>query len=537
MNRVFLILYQKASNLLRIFLLDVTSLKFRSFARKTRLSTTNTNAPVVLIESPACRANLVGIRLFMKAYFEFHPVDFILYRVGPSGRFRKSIERLRFFCSIEKQFGFSKFIPILWSKHNTLYYEQFYKKNCGLRSAREFELFKYRGVLIGDLIYDEYLRRSKKKTIDFSDSHFLRIFHELTEYFHRFDEIFDEYDIEAVVVSNCVYHFAIPLRIACNRNLSAFQVTSETVYRMSKNRLHAYTEFLEYSPTPKNEEIPDFRSNLIEIKNRISRRFAGEVGVDMSYSTMSAFDKDNSSFTLKTNKSIKILIATHDFFDSPHSYGFNFYPDFYLWIDALGRISNETDYDWYLKTHPDPIGDSNQVLEDFINKYSNFHIIPPTTSHHNLISQGIDFVLTIFGTVGWEYPALGVPSINASSNNPHKSFSFSVTPRDCDDYESILKNLATFPKLEIREDDLEYFYYLHYFKKLKSYIYYDYDKYLEDIGGYAQSTTLKSALYFIEYSGPNRRGELEIINAIVRFLQSGDFRLDFEHFQRIGNGN
>lgn len=537
MNKVFLSLYQKVFNLLRIFLLDAASFKFRLFARKTRLNPTNTNAPVVLIESPACRANLVGIRLFMKAYSNFHPANFILYRVGPSGQFRKTVERLRFFFSIEKQFGISRFIPILWSKKSTLYYEQFYEEHCGLRSARDFELFKYRGILIGDLIYDEYLRRSKKKTIDFSDSHFLKIFYELTSYFHSFEEIFDEYAVEAVVVSNCVYHFAIPLRIACNRDLSAFQVTSETIYKLSKNRLHAYTEFLDYSNAPKDQEIPDFDSHLIEIKNRISRRFAGEVGVDMSYSTMSAFDTNNLDFTLKPNNRIKILIATHDFFDSPHSYGFNFYPDFYLWIDALGRISNETDYDWYLKTHPDPIGDSHQVLKDFATKYSNFQLIPSTTSHHNLISQGIDFVLTVFGTVGWEYPALGVPSINASSNNPHKSFSFSITPRDCDDYESILKNLATFPRLKIREDELEYFYYLHYFKKLKSYIYYDYDKYLEDIGGYAQSTTIKSALHFMDESGPNRREEPEIINAIVRFLQSGDFRLDFKHFEGISNGN
>ena len=138
---------------------------------------------------------------------------------------------------------------------------------------------------------------------------------------------------------------------------------------------------------------------------------------------------------------IKILVATHDFFDSPHSYGFNFYPDFYVWLETLGRISEKTNYKWYLKTHPDPIGDSDKVLIELEKRFPKFEVIPSDTSHHELIKNGINIALTVFGTIGWEYPALGIPTINASKNNPHSKFNFSITPNNRIEYEMILLNL------------------------------------------------------------------------------------------------
>ena len=57
---------------------------------------------------------------------------------------------------------------------------------------------------------------------------------------------------------------------------------------------------------------------------------------------------------LKKSNKIKILIATHSFVDSPHCFGNNFFTDHYDWLDSLGKISNEVDYDWYIKCHPNP---------------------------------------------------------------------------------------------------------------------------------------------------------------------------------------
>ena len=52
-------------------------------------------------------------------------------------------------------------------------------------------------------------------------------------------------------------------------------------------------------------------------------RFEGKIGVDMRYSTKSAYGKIKKKKTYKSIKKIKILIAAHCFSDSPHSYGYN----------------------------------------------------------------------------------------------------------------------------------------------------------------------------------------------------------------------
>ena len=74
----------------------------------------------------------------------------------------------------------------------------------------------------------------------------------------------------------------------------------------------------------------------------------------MRYSTKSAFVSSNSNnHALKVSNRFKVLIAVHDFFDNPHGYGGMFFTDYYEWLTFLVDLSKKTNYDWYIKTHPD----------------------------------------------------------------------------------------------------------------------------------------------------------------------------------------
>lgn len=118
-------------------------------------------------------------------------------------------------------------------------------------------------------------------TMQFNDEHFHRTFYELISYFNGYLDLFETYQVEAVVLSNYVYHFAIPMRIACQREIPAFQVTLETIYRLTKSRVHAYTEFLDYLISYKNS-LGTFIQDLPYVMGRIQRRFSGKVGVDIA---------------------------------------------------------------------------------------------------------------------------------------------------------------------------------------------------------------------------------------------------------------
>jgi hypothetical protein len=157
-----------------------------------------------------------------------------------------------------------------------------------------------------------------------------------------------------------------------------------------------------------------------------------------------------------------------------------------------------------------------------------FEELHSDTSHHEIIEAGLDFALTVYGTIAMEYPALGVPVINASRNNPHVGYSFSITPKNYTDYEQLIMNLEGY-KHEIDKSQIYEYYFMAHLFNPKSWIYHDYELYLSDVGGYVNSVSNKVYAEFLRNSD-NRRGVSEMKAAINNFIHSDDFRLSQHHF-------
>ena len=95
------------------------------------------------------------------------------------------------------------------------------------------------------------------------------------------------------------------------------------------------------------------------------------------------------------------------FLDNPHPYGIkNIFNDFYDWFDYLSNFAKKTEYDWYVKTHPDFKVETQDIVKRFLRKYNHIRLVPPSTSHHQLINEGINCVITVHGTISWEYAFL-----------------------------------------------------------------------------------------------------------------------------------
>lgn len=192
-----------------------------------------------------------------------------------------------------------------------------------------------------------------------------------------------------------------------------------------------------------------------------------------NYKTTSPFQKEKkiatNKFILKSNK-IKILVAAHCFFDSPHVYGKMFFQDFYDWMDYLGKISLKTDYEWYIKTHKNFFPQTRVVLGNFIKKYNKFKLLPANISHNQIIKEKIDLALTCYGTIGWEYPFLGVPVLLASKNHPFKNYNFCIKPKNFTEYDQILKSLnkkTIAQKKNIDKKEIYEYYFMNYLYKKK----------------------------------------------------------------------
>lgn len=398
-----------------------------------------------------------------------------------------------------------------------------------IHGTRDIEDLYVNGVWIGDLVYDTFLMTYRKPTIDLASPMFRKFMLESMELFVFWEDYLTRNDVRGINVSHCVYNLAMPLRLAVHRDIAVFQTNVTHLYRMNRKDLFAYNDFFHF---PKRfaalpEDVREAGLKLAEA--RIQRRFAGEVGVDMAYSTKSAYGAARHDTLLRESPRKKILIATHCFFDSPHSYGKNTFPDFYEWLEFLGEMSERTDYDWYMKTHPDFLPGTKEIIDGFIERYPKFTLLPSNASHMQIIEEGIDLTLTSYGTIAFEYAALEVPVINASMNNPHIAYDFNIHARDVEHYRELLENLD---KLEfsINKRSVYEYYFMRYLYNTEDLFFENYEKAIEEIGGYDAQFT--PAIYEKWLSEWTPRRHEEIVKALHDFVRSGEFRMDYTYYGR-----
>lgn len=399
----------------------------------------------------------------------------------------------------------------------------------GFRTKWDVEALTLHGVWVGDLVYDSFLMTYKQPTIKLDSPLFKQSLLESIEHFVFWEDYFDAHDVRGVNVSHCVYNLAMPLRIAVQRGIPAFQAGITHLYRVRPDNLFAYNDF-HYFPE-RFRGLPDEvrAAGVAEAKRRIDRRFSGEVGVDMAYSTKSAYGAPRQERLVRESTRTKILIATHCFFDSPHSYGNNLFPDFYEWLTFLGEVSEVTDYDWYIKTHPDYLQGTKEVIDYFVMKYPKLTLVPSDASHHQLIAEGINVALTAYGTIAFEYAALGVPVINASLNNPHIAYGFNIHAQDVEHYGRLLAALDGL-EFQIDRQQVYEYYFMRYIYNTEDLFFENYDRAIAELGGYAEQFTPAVYAKWLEEWSPEKH--VAILRAVSTFIKSGDFRMDYTHYNR-----
>ena len=242
----------------------------------------------------------------------------------------------------------------------------------------------------------------------------------------------------------------------------------------------------------------------------------------MAYSQKSAFNQSSNKAVLRKTNNLKVLISPHCFFDSVHAYGNNLFTDFYEWLKTLGKLSNNTSYDWYIKTHPDINNYSSNVIDDFIKQYPKIILLNKDTSHLQIVKEGIDCVLTVYGTVGFEYAMLGVKVINASLNNPHIDYKFNFHPKTKKNYIEMIKNLENL-QIDINKDEILEYYVIRNLLDFNDWLFKNHSKMISDLGGYKGQFTNEVFRYWIE--GTNTVLDKEICDNIKNFIYKKNYKL------------
>ncbi len=179
---------------------------------------------------------------------------------------------------------------------------------------------------------------------------------------------------------------------------------------------------------------------------------------------------------VKNTKKINIVIFSHNFVDSPHIHGNHFFSDFKQWFNFLQSTIEKTDYNWYIKDHPTSNEITKNEINNFLQKNQKIKYLSKNFTNNKLLKLGIDYVLTVYGSIASEMPAYGINVISASKNNPHINHSFSINPKNLKDYKKILMNLNKYNK-KINLTDLYRFHFMKYFLFKNNLFFCDPEKY------------------------------------------------------------
>ncbi len=178
----------------------------------------------------------------------------------------------------------------------------------------------------------------------------------------------------------------------------------------------------------------------------------------------------NNMRVLDDNNKIKVMICPHIFEEDCYYCGEQIFDNNYFeWLCHLGELSKSTpNYDWYLKMHPSSSRRDYVIIDMILQRYPHITKIPSNISPLQLRDEGIKYALTVYGSIGHEYPEIGIQVINAGYN-PHSTFDFTWNPKTKEEYDNMILNLD---KLEEKKDEegLYQFYSLNYLFYNWSYI-------------------------------------------------------------------
>lgn len=350
-----------------------------------------------------------------------------------------------------------------------------------IKTKKDLENIRVKNILLGDLIYDSFLKQNLTYTINinsFKFNFFLMV--SLAQFFYIFN-LFKKYNVKAVITSHPVYDLAIPLRIAVQKGIPAYQTDIHDIRRYTKKRIF-FNNFFDYPKIKKKISAKIIKKGMILAKKNLEKRlFKGKS--DLIYSK-TKLSKKNQIQQIKKNGKINVLVASHCFSDSPHSFGNNLFPDFHEWFTFLSKISKITNYNWYIKTHSEYEKTTREYIVNFVKNNPQFNLLDPNTSHIKLVDEGIDYCLTVYGTIAHEYAFLGKKVINASVNNPHVIYNFNYHPRTISEYKKLLMNLKKYKKHKVNQSKiLEYYFFYYIF--FKNYLFIkDHNKFFNKLKNY-----------------------------------------------------
>jgi len=333
---------------------------------------------------------------------------------------------------------------------------------------------KFHGVEIGKHALSMTARRRVQGRLDLSDPQtwalFQKEFYRAVESVLAAGRFFDQNPVEKMLVrdlgytpNGAIYETALLLGTDC------------VVYEQGQRR---HTWILKrYTPETKGKHFFSLSDATWEkVKQqpwtseddaRLEREFAGRYKPDSEDDTRRLMygkrikppEEVRAQLGLDPSKKTAVIFS-HVAWDAAFFYGTCLFDDFESWLyETVKFVASECpQLNWIVKLHP---LNAFKLQREIVREESEIRLLRtlmPLPEHIKIMRADtdintqslfplVDFVLTVNGTVGMEFPCYGIPAIVAGSGR-YEGQGFTMDARTRDEYFSILKNLHDIPRLD-----------------------------------------------------------------------------------------
>ena len=101
--------------------------------------------------------------------------------------------------------------------------------------------------------------------------------------------------------------------------------------------------------------------------------------------------------------STKVALLLHCFYDAPHIYQHMLFEDFYEWVNFVFSAVKDQKIDFVVKPHPNAKPFNKNIIEKLTLDHPHIKILDLSVTNKHIIEEGVDLVLTVYGTSTHEY--------------------------------------------------------------------------------------------------------------------------------------
>ena len=462
----------------RVVLIDRNTKKYIEFNKKKFPLNNKTKKGVVLVDffpwNPfiffwSILSNFLSNKYNLSIKFFYFP----FYNLLSEKHFLFKRRLIKIYNSFNCEYGISSLNKKLSSRNQ----KKLIKIYNNFNNKDQLRKYKFKGILLGDLIHDTAIRTHQIPTIGLKDNRLVEKFLDAHLIFYCIEDYLKKNKVKFLIASDCVYNqFGIITRICVKKNIKNFFLyyLSRGMYEIKlatfdkkinsfKNPYYNYNKIFKKKITSQKDKNTALRLG----KKMLISRLSGNIKSGIPYLDKSPFNSNKiNNFELFDKKSYQNLILLHNFFDAPHKYRNFLYNDYLEWAAETIKNLMNTKINTYIKFHPIIIDkkadtEAKKVILKLVKNKDNFKVIDSKISYTDLIKNGLKSAVTCHGTAACELSYFGVKVLNCG-DNPHVDYNFSIHSFSKKEYLRKLKNINKI-KLNIDKKELYEFFYMHFY--------------------------------------------------------------------------